>query len=304
MSAQAVLGSGSRVPFERQRVAMRAFCIAIVLIQIPVGIGLFRQAAWATALWPLPDVRMTTIFLASLVATTATLIIWPILRDDLGALVAPAINLALATPAIGLYLLWLAFRRDDGGLVAPGITFVTFGIVWAAIGFWARRVPIRDGRRLPGWVRAVFVGFCAILIPAGIALLVQADRVFPWDISPENSTVAGVAFLSAASLFAVIVARPLWIFGEMALASFLAYDLVLAVPYIGLLRNRDDAAIVASYYGDPNYAAPAGDNGVNELSLAVFLSVLAISAVAALGFFALGIRERRSGRMAVADVPA
>ncbi len=304
MSAQAVLGSGSRVPSERQRTAMRAFCIAVVLIQIPVGIGLFRQANWATALWPLPDVRMTYIFLASLVATTATLVIWPVLRDDLGALVAPAINLSLATPSIGLYLLWLAFRRNDGGLVVPGVTFITFGIVWAAIGLWARRVPVRDQRQLPGWVRAVFVGFCAILIPAGVALLIQVDRVFPWDISPENSTVAGVAFLSAAVLFAVIIARPLWIFGEMALASFLAYDVVLAFPYLDFFRNRDDADTVASYYGDVTYAPAAGETGVSELSLVIYLAVLAISAVAALAFFAVGFRERRSGRMAVADMPA
>lgn len=300
----AVLGSGSYLPADRQRSAMRAFCIAVVLIQVPVGVGLFRHAGWATALWPLPDVRMTSVFLASLVATTATLVIWPVLRGDLGALVAPAINLALATPAIGVYLLGLALQRDDGGLVVPGMTFVMFGIVWAAIGLWARRVPVRDARLLPRWVRVVFVGFCAILVPAGIALLFQADRVFPWDISPENSTVAGVAFLSAAALFAVIVARPLWIFGEMALASFLAYDLVLAVPYLGLLRNRDDAAAVASYYGDPGYAAPAGDNGVNELSLVIYLSVVVLSAIAAVVFFARGIRERGGAGGAVADAAA
>lgn len=219
-------------------------------------------------------------------------------------LIAPAINLALATSAIGLYLLWLAFRREDGGLIAPGQAFTAFGTVWVAVGLWAWRVPIRDTRRLPWIVRAIFVGFCALLVVTGIPLLLQTDNIFPWTISPENSTVAGVAFLSAAALFAVIVARPLRIFGEMALASFLAYDLVLAVPYLGLLRNRNDAATVASYYGDPDYAAPAGDNGVNELSLAVYLSVLAVSAVVAIVFFAMGIRARRSGRVAVADAPA
>src|SRR5687768_15801932 len=107
MVAQAFLSSGSDVPALRQRQAMRAFCIAMVLLQIPVGIGLYLDAEWATALWPLPDVRMTYIFLASIVATTGIVTIWPVLRRDLGVLIAPAINLALATSAIGLYLLWL-----------------------------------------------------------------------------------------------------------------------------------------------------------------------------------------------------
>lgn len=304
MAAQAFHSSGSDVPVDRQRQAMRAFCIAIVLIQIPVGVGLYLQAEWATALWPLPAVRMTYIFLASMVATTAVVTIWPVLRRELGMLIAPAINLALATSAIGLYLLWLAFRREDGGLVIPGVAFTAFGMVWVAIGLWAWRVPVRDTRSLPGIVRVIFVGFCALLVVTGIPLLFQVDGVFPWDISPDNSTVAGVAFLSAAVLFAVIIARPLWVFGEMALASFLAYDVVLAFPYLDFFRNRDDADTVASYYGDVTYAPAAGETGVGELSLVIYLAVLAISAVAALAFFAMGIRERRSGRVAVADMAA
>lgn len=293
MKARAFLSSGSDVPSDRQRQAMRVFCITIVLLQIPVGVGLYLDAAWATSLWPLPDVRMTYIFLASIVATTATLIIWPVLRRDSGALVAPAINLALATPAIGLYLLWLAIRREDAGLVLPGLAFTFFGATWAAIGLWAKRVPIRDQRRLPGIIRLVFVGFCAILVPVGIALLLQVGNIFPWDIAPENSTVAGVAFLSAAVLFAVIVARPLWIFGEMALASFLAYDVVLAFPYLDFFRNRDDADTVASYYGGASYSPPAGETGVGELSLVIYLAVLAISAAVAVVFFVWSSRSSR-----------
>lgn len=293
MAVRAFLSSGSDVPGDRQRQAMRALCIAMVLVQIPIGVGLFVDASWATDLWPLPDVRMTSIFLASIVATTAIVTIWPVLRNDPGVLIAPAINLALATSAIGLYLLGLATNRDDAGLMASGVAFTAFSVAWAAIGLWARRVPIRDQRRLPGMIRAIFVVFIALLVPIGTALLFQVDDIFPWDIAPENSTVAGVVFLSAAVLFAVIVARPLWIFGEMALASFLAYDVVLAVPYLDFFRNRDDADTVASYYGGAGYTPPAGETGVGELSLVVYLAVLAISAAVAIAFFAWGTRAGR-----------
>ena len=264
---------------------LRLLMIAIVAAQVPVGIGLYRNASWATDLWPLPDVRMTYIFLASIVASTAALIIWPLIRDDPGALRAAAFNLSTATPPLGLYLLWLSRDGDNRDLIAPGIAFVLFGVVWMAIGWWLRTIPVRSTRQLPKFVRIVFVGFCVLLIPLGSALLFQVENVFPWTISPENSTVAGIIFLSAAALFMFILANPLWIYGEAGFASFLAYDLVLAVPYLDFFRNRDNEATVASYYGSA-YTAPAGDNGVGEMSLVIYLTVLAVSALAAIAFLA------------------
>lgn len=278
---------------------LRFLVIAIVAAQMPVGIGLFRNASWATDLWPLPDVRMTYIFLASMVASTAALILWPVMRNDLGALRAAAFNLSLATPPIGLYLLWLGRHGDNRDLISPGITFLLFGVAWMAISRWLRNVPVRSTRQLPKFVRIVFVGFCVLLIPLGGALLFQVEDVFPWTISPENSTVAGIMFLSAAALFIFILVHPLWMYGEAGFASFLAYDVVLAVPYLDFFRNRDDEATVTSYYGSA-YTAPAGDNGVGELSMMIYLTVLAVSALAAIVFLAWSFWPRP----AMAAIPA
>jgi hypothetical protein len=278
---------------------LRLLLIAIVAAQVPVGIGLYMDAGWATNLWPLPDVRMTYIFLASIVASTAVLIIWPLIRDDIGALRAAALNLSTATPPLGLYLLWLSRNADNAHLVAPGIAFVLFGVAWMATGRWLGAIPVRNTHTLPKIVRIVFLGFCVLLIPLGSALLFQMEKIFPWTISPENSTVAGVIFLSAAALFLFVLANPLWIYGEAGFASFLAYDLVLVVPYLDFFRNRNDEATVASYYGSA-YTAPAGDNGVGELSLVIYLSVLAISALAAIAFLAWSVWPRH----AVAAIPA
>ncbi len=279
--------------------ALRWLMVAILAAQVPVGIGLYLDAGWATDLWPLEDVRMTYIFLASIVASTAALIVWPMARDDPGALRAAAFNLSTATPPLGLYLLWLSRDGDNRDLIAPGIAFVLFGLAWTVVGRFLRTIPVRDTRQLPKIVRVVFVGFCVLLIPLGTALLFQVEDIFPWTISPENSTVAGIIFLSAAGLFLFILAHPLWIYGEAGFASFLAYDLVLAVPYLDFYRNRNDEETVASYYGAA-YAPPAGDNGVGELSLVIYLSVLAISALAAVAFLAWSFWPRP----AVAAVPA
>lgn len=279
---------------------LRLLMIAIVAAQVPVGVGLYLNADWATGLWPLPDVRMTYIFLASIVASTAALIIWPMVRDDPGAWRAAAFNLSTATPPLGLYLLWLGRDSDNRDLIAPGIAFVLFGVVWIAVGRMLRTIPVRNTRQLPQIVRIVFVGFCVLLIPLGGALLFQVENIFPWTISPENSTVAGIIFLSAAALFMFILANPLWIYGEAGFASFLAYDLVLLVPYLDFYRNRNDADTVASYYGSA-YTAPAGDNGVGELSLVIYLTVLIVSAIAAIAFLAWSFWPRPIVVPAAAD---
>jgi hypothetical protein len=287
---------------ERQRGWVRIICIATVLIQIPLGVGLYRQAAWATGLWPLPDVRMTYILLSAIVATTATLLAWAAWRDEPGAVRAIGFELMVATPAIGLYLLWLALDRREGDLTASGVAFIAFGLACAVLGRSVRQVPLADPRPLPDLFRWSFVGFCCVLIPVGVALVLQVEDILPWAVSSENSTVIGLIFLSAAALFIWIIRHPRWAYGEMALTSFFAYDLVLVVPYVDLLRNRNDTATVSSYYGgDPSYAVVAGDNGINERSLAVYLTVLAVSAVLAVGIHVWGLRPRAVDVAAPAD---
>lgn len=264
---------------------VRAFCIAIALIQLVMGFALFRQFDWAINGWPLPDVRMTHIFLASIAASIAAPCAWAAWRNELGALRAIGFELMIGVPAVGLYLLGLAADRRERDLAVAGVAALVFGAVWAVIFWWSRQVPLRNSRPLPGVIRASFAGFCAILVVVGGALTAQVDNVFPWTVSPEMSTVIGLIFLSAALLFAWIVAHPEWAYGEMSLTGFLAYDLVLFVPYLDLWRNRNDSATVSSYYGNPSNAV-ASDGGINELSLAVYLTVLAISAVLAVGMYA------------------
>lgn len=302
MPGRELFRSGAFDDITRQRQWVRALCIAVVLLEIPFGIGFFRQSAWATDLWPLPDVRMTYIFFASIIATTATLFAWAAWRNEPGTLPAVGVVAATATPAIGAYLIWVGLDRNDNEITTAGIVMIVVGIVAVAFSLWAGRVPINDPRPLPALFRWSFVGFCCVLVPIGTALALQVENVFPWTLAPENSTVVGMIFLSAAALFLWIVAHPRWAYGEMALTSFLAYDLVLFGPYLDLWRNRDDTAVVASYYGgDPSYVAASGDNGISEQNLAFYLAVLTVSALLAVAIYVWGIRTRPIAQPAMGD---
>jgi hypothetical protein len=271
---------------------VRAFCIVVAVSQAIGGFGLFRQFDWAINGWPLPDVRMTYIFLASIAAAIGAPCAWVAWRNELGAIRPMAFELMLGLPAVGAYLLWLAADRGHRGFILLGLAALAFGAIWVWLYWWSRQVPMIDARPLPGVFRWGLASLCAVLVVLGGALAFQADNVFPWALSPEISTVIGLIFLSAALLFGWIVAHPAWAFGEMALTSFLAYALVLAGPYLDLWRNRNDVSVVSSYYGDPSDAGGVLDNGINERSLLVYLVVLAFGAGLAIGIFAWG-RFRR-----------
>src|SRR5680860_263630 len=108
MIAFAHVRSGLLHVTDRQIQWVRAFCIAVALIQLTGSIGLYRQSDWAINGWPLPDVRMTYIFLASIAAAIAAPCAWVAWRKELGALRAIGFELMIGVPAVGLYLLGLA----------------------------------------------------------------------------------------------------------------------------------------------------------------------------------------------------
>ena len=54
---------------------------------------------------------------------------------------------------------------------------------------------------------------------------------------PELSVVAGAIFLGAAAYFAYASVRPRWTNAGGQLAGFLAYDLVLIVPFLTRFRS-------------------------------------------------------------------
>ena len=61
--------------------------------------------------------------------------------------------------------------------------------------------------------------------------------VFPWDLNPDSSVIFGCIFLGDAFYFLYGLFRPRWgnAFGQ--LLSFLAYDVVLIVPFISLINT-------------------------------------------------------------------
>ena len=266
--------SPSLRPLTRRDLGMRIFCLVNGAFWALLAVALYAQASWVTALWPWPEAGMSFVFLSSIMAAIAAPSIWIGITGDLAVFAGVGINTMAVNLAVGAYLLWRVSRAGEALIGGLGFAVVGF-LLGGGFFLWSRRLPVRDPRPMPPLVRWSFVVFTLVLMVAGTALALQVEHVFPWDLQPPSSTIFGFIFLGAATYFIHAIAHPRWAYGAVPLWAFLAYDVVLFVPYGRMLLGPD-----------PEVLALAG-GGVNRGSLVIYLTVITASALLTLYMFFL-----------------
>jgi hypothetical protein len=249
----------------RTLVAATALVFAVLALML-IGAGPLVVAAW-----PWPEASMSFVFLGSITASVATVWASVALSGEFAALAGVGLNIVVAGVPAVVFLGWqiaTGTRADLGPALAFAISTSVFGLwLWRA----THALPVHDPRPLPRFVRLAYFAFVFTLIVAGIALVAQR-QVFPWRLQPPSATVFGCIFLGAAAFFANALRSGRWAVAAPALWGFLVYDLVLFVPYGRMLLEGSAAA--DDIYGD--------GQRINLTSLAIYLSVLATSALLAL----------------------
>ena len=211
---------------------VRLGLIGAGLASLVLTAGFFWRWDWAVDLWPWPDSRLSFVFLASIVAAIGLPALWIGLSGELRAIEAGALDLAVTYAGMVAYVIALAGDPGQPALGAYVAAFAALGLFSLGAYLWARRIPRRDPRPMPGPVRVSFAFLAVALIGFGTALVFGAD-VFPWPLSDESSVMFGLIYLGAAVYFLHGVTRPSWSNATGQLIGFLAYDLVLIGPFIG-----------------------------------------------------------------------
>ncbi|MFN8419187.1 MAG: hypothetical protein U0528_08100 [Anaerolineae bacterium] len=199
---------------------------------------------------------LTYIFISSIFAAAAASTGWCVLTGNSAGLAGVALDY------ITIFVPMSLFSFQISGIVGSGaalfgaalITGAVFGI---GLFLWSRRLPIRDAQPTPPLVRWSFIVFVIALVAAGIALVLKLPNNLPWTLTPELSVVAGWIFIGAAAYFGYGVLRPGWFNAGGQLAGFLAYDIVLIVPFMQRLPTVADEfrfglyfyTVVVSYSG-------------------------------------------------------
>ncbi len=203
-----------------------------------VALAFYLQLSWARDLWPWDNgydgmAPLSFYFLSSIAAAIAAPLLWVAASGTLRAAAAGAFNLTVAFGGISGYMLMTAAADSGNSRLLPAAVLMGFFALSNLVIFaFARRLPTTDPRPLPRIVRGSFALFALTLLWVGSALVSVRPGVMPWEITPEGSVTYGWLFLGAATYFAFAVARPLRENAVGPLLGFLAYDIVLIVPFI------------------------------------------------------------------------
>jgi len=203
---------------------------------LALALGFIFQLPIVTSLWPWQDGRLSYLFTGSILAAVSVAALWIGWTGELGAFPAGSLNILIIAVTTAIYFFQLAFREGRTNLILFGVISVVAANASFASFLWSRRIPLNDPRPTPMLVRISFGIFIAALILASGGLILHIP-IFPWTLNPDSSVVFGCIFLGDAFYFLHALLRPHWHNALGQLLSFLAYDIILIVPFVSLFKT-------------------------------------------------------------------
>jgi len=205
--------------------------IAIGIVQALAAVAFIGQWQLVLDLWPFTGTTsLTFIFVAAILAAAAASQIWAAATENYGAMAGIGLDyVAIFTP-----LTFICIGLDTADHITP-IILATLCAITALFGLalavWASRIPIDPKPRQPRLVRWSFVVFVVGLFVVGGLTIVGTPDIIPWSITQQLGQVVGWMFIGAALYFVYGVIVPSWLNSAGQLLGFLAYDVVLILPF-------------------------------------------------------------------------
>lgn len=238
----------------------RLFKTALIIFSIfhlIMAICFAFQVAEVIALWPLPDTTpLSFLFIGSIFAAAGASQLYCLYVRENGALVGVALDYVTIFAPLVVFMLQIA---NGSPAVLAFVVALVLGLAFGiALLFWSRQYAITDVRRQPRLVRYSFMVFIVALLLVGGSLVLKTPNVLPWRITTEGGVVYGWMFLGAAAYFTYSLLRPSWINSGGQLIGFLAYDIVLILPFVTRLSTVDEQYRLGLYV----YTAVVAYSGV------------------------------------------
>ena len=209
----------------------RTLFVILGSVSFILTLGFWLHMPLLTGMLPPTGSFPLHIFLASITASITASLLWIGFSGELGAAAAGAIDLAVFYGGLTIFQLLSPHvgnqRPLAGVLLCSAAAIVSLGIFLRF-----RRYPIVGSRPMPMPVRISFGVFVVILLLVGSALLLQIPNVFAWTLNPVSSAFIGCFFLGSSCYFLYGLIFPRWHTACGQLWSFLAYDIVLIVPFL------------------------------------------------------------------------
>jgi hypothetical protein len=259
---------------------VRSLLLVLAVVEIAAALLLALQVPWVVALPPFAGrSAMSNTFLASFLMASAAATVWCLAVHSSRGFAGIGLDTLVIFGGIALVL--LIGDAGAGGTTTPMLGLVAI-LVSVASGWllrWALRHPWTDPRPTPPLVVGSFALFVVALLIVGVLLVMRVPNVLPWRITPELSLLYGAMFLGASSYYAYGLLDRRWENAGGQLAAFLAYDLVLIVPFTRQLLAPD-----TSVYD-------VGDGSV-PVNLVLYIGVIVYSGVLAIHYLFLSSATR------------
>ncbi len=211
---------------------LRIVLTIVGMLSLILAVGFCLRLPWTVRLWPWADSFLPYPFLGSITAATTASLLWIGLSGELRSAAGGALHLTVFYAGLASSLFLLSQHGGDQNLLMGATVCAAGALVSLAMFLWFRRYPLRESRPMPLPVRISFGVFVVVLVLVGSGILLQIPNVFAWKLQPTSSALLGWFFLGAACYFLYGLVHPSWQKACGQLWAFLAYDLVLIVPYL------------------------------------------------------------------------
>ena len=212
---------------------VRLLFFLICAVQLFFAVAFYFQLPFAVNLWPFEGTTpLTFIFLASIFAAAAAATLWAVATENYGALAGVALDYMLILAPVAVLSFQLGASEGKASLTIYGMVCLLGVLFGVGLFLWSVRIPMDTMRPMPRPVKVAFVIFILALLIVSTQLIFKVPNIIPWKITPDLSVVIGWMFMGAALYFIYGLLRPSWVNAAGQLAGFLAYDIVLIVPFL------------------------------------------------------------------------
>jgi hypothetical protein len=212
---------------------VRNSLLLISAVQFLLAVAYFLQLSFAVNLWPYPGTtKLTFIFISSIFAAAAASTFWAAASKNYGALVGIGLDYFAILAPVAIFSVQLGLNTSSIPYMLYGIACMVGALFGLGLLLWSNRFPIDKTLPMPRPVWWSFGLFIIALLVVSIQLILKVPNVLPWKITPELSVVIGWMFIGAAMYFVYGLLRPSWLNAAGQLVGFLAYDVILIVPFL------------------------------------------------------------------------
>jgi hypothetical protein len=218
---------------------LRGGLLLLSILFLLLAVVFYTQSPLVRQIWPWTGyqtlARISYSFVAAAIASFAVPLLWVALSGDIGAAAGISLLLAVSFLGSGIYMLQEFLASGSSRLLVGALVCLAVFLGAAALFLFSRRIPFRDATPHPRSLRVAFWVFVFSLLGGGFWLVIKHPLSFPWTISTEAYVIYGWAFLGGTAYGAYALLKPVVSNARGQLIGFLAYDLLLLLPFFANL---------------------------------------------------------------------